>query len=525
MTDIISGERFQELCDAYCGFPEDFCYNPRIQYQTSKHKNIHTITSEWDNPPIIFCYSHRLHDFSSKLDFFKNKFTLLTHNSDENITEQYQLLLDHDKIIKMYSQNIMTNHPKLHLLPIGLANSMWPHGNCNTIINIINKKKKKEKEVYFFFNIGTNVIKRMECKIALEKKGLVFGSNIDHQSYLEYLAEHKFVICPDGNGIDSHRIWESFYLGVIPILLRNDFTTQLEKLYPCVVLDSWDDFEQSIYSKYEEFSKQLEIIKNTLNFSYYASHILNDGHTFDIVIPVGPSEYNQIEKQLEYTKKNIIGYRKIFIITNTDQNTKELPGCVMINESIFPFSLKDVYRFHGETKRAGWYLQQLLKLYCGFVVPDILETYLVIDADTYFLRPVSFMYQNKILFNPGSEHHFPYFEHMKKLHPTLIRRAENLSGISHHMIFNRNDIKDLFRLVENNHSNQPFWKVFLQEVDPNHYVNSGASEYEIYFNFMIAYKSDRFFIRPLKRAEVLTNPESYQMYDLDYISCHWSRPS
>lgn len=153
------------------------------------------------------------------------------------------------------------------------------------------------------------------------------------------------------------------------------------------------------------------------------------------------------------------------------------------------------------------------------MVPDILETYLVIDADTYFLRPVSFIKNNKFLFNPGSEYHIPYFEHMLKLHPTLVRKYEKLSGISHHMIFNSKHIQDMFTLIENAHKNQPFWVVFLTSVDPKNYVYSGASEYELYFNFMIEYAYDNFQIRPLKWENVSKPPTG--PVDLDYVSCHW----
>ena len=40
---------------------------------------------------------------------------------------------------------------------------------------------------------------------------------------------------------------------------------------------------------------------------------------FDIVIPVGPNDENVINQQIEYTKKNIIGYRNIYLICK-DQN-------------------------------------------------------------------------------------------------------------------------------------------------------------------------------------------------------------
>ena len=138
---------------------------------------------------------------------------------------------------------------------------------------------------------------------------------------------------------------------------------------------------------------------------------------FDIVIAVGPDDKNIIKEQINFTKKNIIGYRNIYLISY-DPKIK-IKNCITINENIFPFSKKTVKKYHGENKRNGWYLQQLLKLYAGFIISDILEKYLVIDSDTFFLKPTEFIQDNKCLYNYCSEYHKPYFDHMKKLDNSL----------------------------------------------------------------------------------------------------------
>ena len=42
--------------------------------------------------------------------------------------------------------------------------------------------------------------------------------------------------------------------------------------------------------------------------------IAKNYENFDIVIPVGPNDKSIIEQQIKYTKKNIIGYRNIYLI-------------------------------------------------------------------------------------------------------------------------------------------------------------------------------------------------------------------
>lgn len=238
---------------------------------------------------------------------------------------------------------------------------------------------------------------------------------------------------------------------------------------------------------------------------------------FDIVIPLGPNDTNVITKQLEYTKKNIIGHRHIYIISYDP--TLSFPGCITVSENIFPFSIQTVANHHGKQSRNGWYLQQLLKLYAGQIIPDILDKYLVIDSDTYFMKPTTFYDDGKCLYNYGSEHHKPYFTHMAKLHPALKRMDKLKSGICHHMMFETKYINELFDTVQLRHNNKPFYTVFLENVVDR--TKSGASEYEIYFNFMRLNHPNEIKIRPLKWKNTGSLDDLEEEYD--YISYHWHR--
>ncbi len=74
---IIKGERLQQLADVYFGFPEDFCYNPLISREPEKHCNIRSITSEYENPRIVFCYTYCISAFTQIIKYFKNRYILL----------------------------------------------------------------------------------------------------------------------------------------------------------------------------------------------------------------------------------------------------------------------------------------------------------------------------------------------------------------------------------------------------------------------------------------------------------------
>jgi hypothetical protein len=189
----------------------------------------------------------------------------------------------------------------------------------------------------------------------------------------------------------------------------------------------------------------------------------------------------------------------------------------MISEDIFPFSLKTVSNIHGELSRNGWYLQQLLKLYALLVIPGILDRCLVIDSDTFFLKPTRFInHDNQCLYASGCEYHSLYFDHMSRLNIELSKVYNNRSGICHHMMFEKVYITEIMNKIEEKH-NDTFYNVFLKLVTD--VTGAGASEYEIYFNYVLQYHNDKVKIRDLKwiNSRSLTELNS----NFDYISYHW----
>jgi hypothetical protein len=107
---------------------------------------------------------------------------------------------------------------------------------------------------------------------------------------------------------------------------------------------------------------------------------------------------------------------------------------------------------------------------------------------------------------------------MQRLHPEFGKQKANMSGICHHMLFETVYIKELIAKVEQWHHNEPFYRVFLKQVASSEYDVSGASEYELYFNYMLKYHPGSITIRPLQWKNCQSIDRNSGM---DYVSCHW----
>jgi hypothetical protein len=264
---IITGEKIQQSCDVYIGSQQDFNFNPVIAVDKHKHVLIHTLTEPFQNPYRIFCYSHNIALFSQKIHLLQNNFILFTHNSDGEIRQTPEVLsiLNCPNLIKWFGQNSCFQHPKLFFLPIGLANSQWPHGNLSFFNSNFMTTITKSNTVFFNFNIHTNVSKRQRCYDSLTK--LEWLPMINPTDNLKRLSTYKFCICPEGNGVDTHRLWECLYLKVVPIVIKSNFTDiLLSNHIPLVVLNEWSDLNLDELN-YDHHN--FDAITNLLDINYF----------------------------------------------------------------------------------------------------------------------------------------------------------------------------------------------------------------------------------------------------------------
>ena len=80
--------------------------------------------------------------------------------------------------------------------------------------------------------------------------------------YLANLRSHGLVLCPEGNGVDTHRFWETIYMGGLPVVTANKGMTFFYNNLPVLQLDTW---EQLLDRTFVE-KKWLEISKRSYNF-------------------------------------------------------------------------------------------------------------------------------------------------------------------------------------------------------------------------------------------------------------------
>lgn len=251
---LISGDVLQSFCDVSWMTHEkkEFHRSLPSSVEVKMLVNVENV----DQGKILFVYTDLLDEFIRKVLPYRTKpFLLVTHNSDDSINETHNELLSHRLLLHMFSQNTFIRHNKLTALPIGIANSMWVHGNISNFQHLINHAipfSEKKNRVYANVNKTTNQSHRSKVLESVSRYDFVdvVEPTKDHSSYLQELTTYKWVVSPKGNGVDCHRLWECLYAKCIPIVDDTVNTQEFKEMgFPIILVKDWDELTLSFLSK------------------------------------------------------------------------------------------------------------------------------------------------------------------------------------------------------------------------------------------------------------------------------------
>ena len=213
---------------------------------------------------VIFVKTDFIHRFFYQYHpQIQNPYILVTHNSDYTVPRDYAQFLDDPKLLCWYGQNVeRCSHPKLHPIPIGVANQYWSHGDVSVLKRAARRSSHKEVLLYLNFDISTYPSHRqMVYDLFKNKSYCHVASNRPYYDYLLDMRKSCFVLSPRGNGPDCHRTWEALYMGAIPIVISSELDPLYEGL-PVVIVKDYrevtEEFmkEQLVRIRNQDFSKR-----------------------------------------------------------------------------------------------------------------------------------------------------------------------------------------------------------------------------------------------------------------------------
>lgn len=185
-----------------------------------------------------------------------NKFVIFTSHEDTPIDDQ---IVVPDNVLGIHAVNAEFNNEKIHPFPYGLQRKLAVKFKDDMRISIMKKRVEVDKHIeptkllYINCGIGRNEERQtltyfegLPWVTARFDRNSKFFPYNKYSEFLDELANHKFMVCPKGHGLDCHRNWESLYLRRVPVMLKHPYFTRLMKDFPVLFIDKWEDITEEL---------------------------------------------------------------------------------------------------------------------------------------------------------------------------------------------------------------------------------------------------------------------------------------
>lgn len=170
-------------------------------------------------------------------------------------------------------------------IPLGITNDCDDspihriYGNLEIMHTIFKEKIQKNNLSYMNFNIGNYKVERGYLNETFKdeewvKVGEIDNSVLGRSQFLRDIKSSKFVFCPRGNGIDTHRIWETLYMGSFPIV-KYEIAHHLFTDLPILFVKDWKEINKEyLEEKFQEYiNKDWNLEK--LKFDFWKNFVKN----------------------------------------------------------------------------------------------------------------------------------------------------------------------------------------------------------------------------------------------------------
>jgi hypothetical protein len=214
---------------------------------------------------VVFCktdYIVALFDVVKQCVPLNTPFSILTHDSDYPITTEIVRLFS-ERPVKFYGMNMCTElgNP----VPIGIANSY-----CGITMKGKDFEKSNSPSRLLYVNHRVENYPQERAWLYPHFSDMSWCTVSDPypkgelEKYKAELLDHKFILCPRGNGVDTHRMWEALYCGVIPVVKRHRTHRMLEGNLPVLFVNDYkevtEDLLTSIYGEFSTKSWNLDML-------------------------------------------------------------------------------------------------------------------------------------------------------------------------------------------------------------------------------------------------------------------------
>lgn len=202
-----------------------------------------------------------------KLNFgsrFHPKATLVVGGADVKLSTCDEALLSELRFRfpgGIYWEAMDVNRDGVKVMPIGLLEA-YLRGNERAIVKLSRTASSQNRQMKalaawgaWFPELDRLIPDRQRARAFAATSSLVLEANFSTKRYFQELTRHEFMLCPEGNGVQSPKVYEALMMGCIPICTESPAYMGLKSNgWPIVIVGHWGEVT---FEKLEQWQKEI----------------------------------------------------------------------------------------------------------------------------------------------------------------------------------------------------------------------------------------------------------------------------
>jgi len=222
---------------------------------------------------VVFCKIDEAWRLFRALRRARKRIVLITGEGDKPVTpEVYVQKPPH--IAHWFGTNMFVDAADTTPLPLGLG-----RGGRGATIDWKDIKAAaasappREQLLYANFGTVSNPVVRVPLQDWIAQPAQSWITRAPHaasgkSAYLQNLFSHRFVLCPPGNGEDTHRMWEALYCGAIPVVRESPAVREFKDL-PVLFVRGFEEMTEDLLHRFLSARDKAGFSEEKLDVAYW----------------------------------------------------------------------------------------------------------------------------------------------------------------------------------------------------------------------------------------------------------------
>lgn len=155
-----------------------------------------------------------------------------------------------ENVVAIHAANAVVFGGKVHPFPHGIERKMHSGYNHHEVLQRMMETEVEPTKLLFVAH-RADTGARASIGSLFQDKLWATVTHLPYEQYLREMQNHKFVLCPSGNGIESSRNWETLYMGRVPIFKKHPYLRAMFNDFPVLWVNEFDEIDEKLLKNFE----------------------------------------------------------------------------------------------------------------------------------------------------------------------------------------------------------------------------------------------------------------------------------